>query len=161
MCLALQVLEPGAGPDTRPVHGQFVTISYEGKLQDGTVVDSQDSQKITLGDGDVVQALDLSVSLMELNEMAVVVTDPRFAYGDKGCEWVLGPIQIRIRCWPLGSLMLVNVWHKLPCATVPIPISRNKNIPANANLTYHVKVLHVEGAPNFTTMSIDDRLKLA
>merc|ERR1712226_1308262 len=56
----------------------------EGKLEDGTVVDKEDEYKFTLGDGDIIQALDLSVALMEVEEVAMVYTEAPYAYGDQG-----------------------------------------------------------------------------
>lgn len=80
----MQSVEAGEGVETRPVHGQLVTIKFEGRLEDGTVVDQQDTLKMTLGDGDVIQALDLCIALMELNEVAIVETDAKYAYGSVG-----------------------------------------------------------------------------
>ncbi|KAK2835674.1 hypothetical protein Q5P01_016158 [Channa striata] len=59
--LKKKVLEAGKGRDTRPQKGQNVKIH-----------------------GDVIQALDLTVMLMEMGEKAVIQTDPKYAYGDRG-----------------------------------------------------------------------------
>ncbi|KAA0712255.1 Peptidyl-prolyl cis-trans isomerase FKBP8 [Triplophysa tibetana] len=82
--LKKKVLEPGAGPDSRPQRGQNVTIHLKTSLTDGTVVDEQTDLSFTLGDGDVIQALDLTVQLMETNEKALVEAGAKYAYGPLG-----------------------------------------------------------------------------
>ncbi|KAI7791337.1 peptidyl-prolyl cis-trans isomerase FKBP8 [Triplophysa rosa] len=82
--LKKKVLEPGAGPDSRPQRGQNVTIHLKTSLTDGTVVDEQPDLSFTLGDGDVIQALDLTVQLMETNEKALVEVGAKYAYGALG-----------------------------------------------------------------------------
>lgn len=55
--LRKKVLEPGAGPDSRPQRGQNVTIHLKTSLTDGTVVEELPNLSFTLGDGDVLQVL--------------------------------------------------------------------------------------------------------
>ncbi|KAG7488019.1 hypothetical protein MATL_G00029910 [Megalops atlanticus] len=82
--LKKKVLESGDGPDSRPQKGQNVQIHMKSSLADGTVVADEPSLSFTLGDGDVIQALDLTVQLMELSEKALVHTSAKYAYGELG-----------------------------------------------------------------------------
>ncbi|KAL1251277.1 hypothetical protein QQF64_019073, partial [Cirrhinus molitorella] len=82
--LRKKVLEAGAGPDSRPQRGQNVTIHLKTTLTDGTVVEEQPNLSFTLGDGDVLQVLDLTVQLMEMGEKALVEAGAKYAYGALG-----------------------------------------------------------------------------
>uniref|UniRef100_A0A8C4TEL4 peptidylprolyl isomerase n=1 Tax=Erpetoichthys calabaricus TaxID=27687 RepID=A0A8C4TEL4_ERPCA len=82
--LMKKILVAGQGEDTRPKRGQLVTIHLKTMLENGTVLDDQESLSFTLGDGDVMQALDLTVQLMEVNETALIFTDAKYAYGCQG-----------------------------------------------------------------------------
>ncbi|XP_013386268.1 peptidyl-prolyl cis-trans isomerase FKBP8 [Lingula anatina] len=82
--LKKKVLKKGDGLSSRPQRGQRPVISFSAHTEDGTVVDSETQLMITLGDCDVVQAMDLALSLMERGEVAEIVTDARFAYGSMG-----------------------------------------------------------------------------
>uniref|UniRef100_A0A0X3PPI5 peptidylprolyl isomerase n=1 Tax=Schistocephalus solidus TaxID=70667 RepID=A0A0X3PPI5_SCHSO len=79
-----KVLKKGLGRDSRPNHGDSVVISYEGRLEDGTVVDKESHLSIVLGEGDCIHALRLALPLAELKEEFELKTDSRFAYGDLG-----------------------------------------------------------------------------
>lgn len=82
--LRKKVLEAGAGPDSRPQKGQNVTIHLKTALTNGTVVDELKDLSFTLGDGDVLQALDLTVQLMEMGEKALIEAAAKYAYGALG-----------------------------------------------------------------------------
>ncbi|XP_057696414.1 peptidyl-prolyl cis-trans isomerase FKBP8 [Corythoichthys intestinalis] len=85
--LKKKVLVAGQGRDSRPKKGQNVTISVKTLLKDGTPVQEQPELSFTLGDGDVIQALDLAVLLMEMGEKALIQTAAKYAYGTRGsCE---------------------------------------------------------------------------
>ncbi|XP_040039750.1 peptidyl-prolyl cis-trans isomerase FKBP8 isoform X2 [Gasterosteus aculeatus] len=82
--LKKKVLEAGEGRDSRPQKGQNVKINLKTYLKDGTLVAEQTDLSFTLGDGDVIQALDLTVQLMEMGEKALVQADAKYAYGVRG-----------------------------------------------------------------------------
>ncbi|XP_055717368.1 peptidyl-prolyl cis-trans isomerase FKBP8-like isoform X4 [Salvelinus fontinalis] len=82
--LRKKVLRAGNGPDSRPTKGQNVVIHLKTSLADGTLVEEQPELSFTLGDGDVIQALDLTVQLMEMGEKALVQADAKYAYGALG-----------------------------------------------------------------------------
>ncbi|KAJ8363147.1 hypothetical protein SKAU_G00119780 [Synaphobranchus kaupii] len=82
--LKKKVLEVGKGPDSRPRKGQNVRVHLKTSLANGTAVEEEPSLSFTLGDGDVIQALDLTVQLMELEETALVQADAKYAYGTVG-----------------------------------------------------------------------------
>uniref|UniRef100_A0A4W5QFV9 peptidylprolyl isomerase n=1 Tax=Hucho hucho TaxID=62062 RepID=A0A4W5QFV9_9TELE len=82
--LRKKVLRAGNGPDSRPTKGQNVVIHLKTSLADGTLIEEQPELSFTLGDGDVIQALDLTVQLMEMGEKALVQADAKYAYGALG-----------------------------------------------------------------------------
>lgn len=82
--LRKKVLETGSGPDSKPQRGQIVTINLKTTLTDGTTVEEESDFSFTLGDGDVIQALDLTVQLMEIGEKALVEAGSKYAYGALG-----------------------------------------------------------------------------
>ncbi|KAM9529660.1 peptidyl-prolyl cis-trans isomerase FKBP8-like [Salvelinus alpinus] len=82
--LKKKVLQAGNGPDSRPTKGQNVVIHLKTSLADGTLIEEQPELSFTLGDGDVIQALDLTVQLMEMREKALVQANAKYAYGSLG-----------------------------------------------------------------------------
>ncbi|KAG8003614.1 Peptidyl-prolyl cis-trans isomerase FKBP8 [Nibea albiflora] len=82
--LKKKVLEAGGGRDSRPQKGHNVKINLKTYLKDGTLAAEEPDISFTLGDGDVIQALDLTVQLMEMGEKALVQTDAKYAYGARG-----------------------------------------------------------------------------
>ncbi|XP_038572082.1 peptidyl-prolyl cis-trans isomerase FKBP8 isoform X2 [Micropterus salmoides] len=82
--LKKKVLEAGQGRDSRPQKGQNVKINLKTYTKDGTLVEEQPNLSFTLGDGDVFQALDLTVQLMEMGEKALIQTGAKYAYGARG-----------------------------------------------------------------------------
>ncbi|XP_029938903.1 peptidyl-prolyl cis-trans isomerase FKBP8 [Salarias fasciatus] len=82
--LKKKVLQAGKGRDSRPQKGQNVKVHLKTFLKDGTLVEEQSDLSFTLGDGDVIQALDLTVQLMEIGEKALIETNGKYAYGTRG-----------------------------------------------------------------------------
>lgn len=70
----------------RPARGDLVTITYTGKLEDGTVVEREEHFQCHVGDFEVVQGLDMVLPMMHVGEVAQVNVDPRFAYGALGLK---------------------------------------------------------------------------
>ncbi|NXG15481.1 FKBP8 isomerase, partial [Grallaria varia] len=82
--LKKKTLVPGRGVDTRPTKGQEVTVRLKATLEDGTAVEEDPALTFTLGDCDVLQALDLCVQLLEMGETALIVSDAKYCYGAQG-----------------------------------------------------------------------------
>ncbi|OWK51221.1 Peptidyl-prolyl cis-trans isomerase FKBP8, partial [Lonchura striata] len=82
--LKKKTLVPGQGADSRPQKGQDVTIRLKATLEDGTVVEEDPALTFTLGDCDVLQALDLCVQLLEMGETALIVSEAKYCYGAQG-----------------------------------------------------------------------------
>ncbi|NXR11524.1 FKBP8 isomerase, partial [Semnornis frantzii] len=82
--LKKKTLVPGQGVDTRPRKGQDVTIRLKATLEDGSVVEDNPALTFTLGDCDVLQALDLCVQLLEMGETALIQSDAKYCYGVQG-----------------------------------------------------------------------------
>ncbi|PAA92621.1 hypothetical protein BOX15_Mlig010424g1 [Macrostomum lignano] len=76
-----KTLVEGRGRDSRPQSGDQVTLKLEASLPDGTPVESESGLIISIGEYDHIQALDIAVLLMELDEQCSLVTSARYAYG--------------------------------------------------------------------------------
>ncbi|XP_045216777.2 uncharacterized protein LOC123566588 isoform X2 [Mercenaria mercenaria] len=82
--LLKKILEAGSGK--RPNMGDEVIVNVLQEIPElGKVFPRQHLQYV-LGDGDVVQALDLAVALMNVGEKAVVLAGFKYMYGDLGEE---------------------------------------------------------------------------
>ncbi|XP_034036108.1 peptidyl-prolyl cis-trans isomerase FKBP8 [Thalassophryne amazonica] len=82
--LKKKVLEAGKGQDSWPQKLQNVKIELKTYLKDGTLVEEKSDLCFTLGHVDFIQALDLAVQLMEMGERALIHTDAKYAYGERG-----------------------------------------------------------------------------
>ncbi|XP_025894617.1 peptidyl-prolyl cis-trans isomerase FKBP8 [Nothoprocta perdicaria] len=82
--LRKKTLVPGQGEESRPHKGQDVTVRLKATREDGTVVEQEPRLTFTLGDCDVLQALDLCVQLLEMGETALIVSDAKYCYGSQG-----------------------------------------------------------------------------
>ncbi|KAJ6664248.1 hypothetical protein lerEdw1_008467 [Lerista edwardsae] len=82
--LKKKVLVAGQGRESRPTKGQDVTISLKVMLEDGTVVEENPSLTFSVGDGEVIQALDLCVQLMEMGETGLILSDAKYCFGPQG-----------------------------------------------------------------------------
>ncbi|XP_019883032.2 peptidyl-prolyl cis-trans isomerase FKBP8 isoform X1 [Camponotus floridanus] len=69
---------------TRPNRGEICTLNITGKLEDSNIVEEYENLVIQLGDMEVIQGLDLAIALMDVDEVAEIIVDPRFAYGKQG-----------------------------------------------------------------------------
>ncbi|XP_078280099.1 peptidyl-prolyl cis-trans isomerase FKBP8 [Rhinoraja longicauda] len=82
--LRKKVLVAGQNEEPRPQKGQNVTVRLKMSLEDGTEVEEDPSLTFTVGDGDVIQALDLCIQLMDPGETALIVADAKYAFGCLG-----------------------------------------------------------------------------
>ncbi|KAG3279920.1 FK506 binding protein 8 [Ictidomys tridecemlineatus] len=82
--LRKKTLVPGPPGSSRPAKGQVVTVQLQMSLENGTRVQEEPELVFTLGDCDVIQALDLSVPLMDVGETAMVTADSKYCYGPQG-----------------------------------------------------------------------------
>ncbi|ELW67147.1 Peptidyl-prolyl cis-trans isomerase FKBP8 [Tupaia chinensis] len=82
--LRKKTLVPGPPGSSRPAKGQVVTVQLQTSLENGTRVQEDPELVFTLGDCDVIQALDLSVPLMDVGETAMVTADSKYCYGPQG-----------------------------------------------------------------------------
>jgi hypothetical protein len=103
--LKKKTLREGKGEDTKPQPAQRVTIQLEERLEDGTVVVEKREVSFTINEGEILPgtqstdikvylavscvmcfclAVDMTVCLMCLDEVALVESDARFAYGEPG-----------------------------------------------------------------------------
>lgn len=48
------MIKKGLGETSSPSHGDSVVISYQGFLEDGTLVEQQSSQRLVLGEGECI-----------------------------------------------------------------------------------------------------------
>ncbi|KAM3963185.1 LOW QUALITY PROTEIN: peptidyl-prolyl cis-trans isomerase FKBP8 [Aphomia sociella] len=73
--------------ESRPQRSDICRISYEVKVRDtGDIVEKRDQVKIYLGDNEILQGLDLALTLMYEGEECLLQIAPRFAYGDNGLK---------------------------------------------------------------------------
>ncbi|XP_028906185.1 peptidyl-prolyl cis-trans isomerase FKBP8 isoform X2 [Ornithorhynchus anatinus] len=82
--LKKKILVPGPPGAERPRKGQEVTIQFKMMLEDGTQVEEESSLTFTLGDCDVIQALDLCIQLMDVGETSLITSDSKYCYGPQG-----------------------------------------------------------------------------
>nr|XP_023015036.1 peptidyl-prolyl cis-trans isomerase FKBP8-like isoform X1 [Leptinotarsa decemlineata] len=71
-------------PDSRPERNEICRINYVCCLEDETVVETANNFELQLGESDVIQGLDVSLGLMNLNEKCRLKIEPRLAFGKKG-----------------------------------------------------------------------------
>ncbi|XP_050096124.1 peptidyl-prolyl cis-trans isomerase FKBP8 [Anopheles aquasalis] len=83
--LLKKVLRKGL-TEMRPESKDIATISYTGRLEDGTIVEEEHEAVVQIDDVEVVQGLDMALKLMNEGEQAEVVVNPRFAYGEIGLK---------------------------------------------------------------------------
>lgn len=73
---------------SRPQRSDICRISYELKLRDDNqdLIEKRDQVKIYLGDNEILQGLDLALTLMYKGETCLLQIAPRFAYGEMGLK---------------------------------------------------------------------------
>jgi FKBP-type peptidyl-prolyl cis-trans isomerase len=80
--LIYETLKEGTGPTVVP--GQPVTMSYTGKLTDGTVFDSSNSFSITIGIGKFIGGWEEGVPGMKVGERRKLTIPPALGYKEQG-----------------------------------------------------------------------------
>ncbi|KAL2733579.1 peptidyl-prolyl cis-trans isomerase FKBP8 [Vespula maculifrons] len=84
--LKKKVIREGLYGKIPPSRTDYCTLNIIGKLEDGTIVEEYENITIQIGDVEIVQGLDLAITLMKINEIAEVEVASRFAYGTLGKE---------------------------------------------------------------------------
>ncbi|XP_017960399.1 peptidyl-prolyl cis-trans isomerase FKBP8 [Drosophila navojoa] len=84
--LIKRIIKKAPANAKRPNRGDLVTITYTGKLEDGTVVEKEERFQCHVGDFEVVQGLDMVLPMMHVGEVAQVSIDQRFGYGTIGLK---------------------------------------------------------------------------
>ena len=84
--LQKKIVEYGDAESGRPTNGQMVTVTYEAYLKENRdkLVDHSENYSFILGDGDVIPAVDMVVSLMDKNEKCEMICESRLGFGDLG-----------------------------------------------------------------------------
>jgi FKBP-type peptidyl-prolyl cis-trans isomerase len=98
----LVVEEMKIGVGAAAVAGKAVSVSYVGKLTDGTTFDSSSDHgkplEFQLGAGSVIKGWDQGIAGMKVGGKRKLTIPPELAYGDKG----IGPI-------PPGATLVFDV----------------------------------------------------
>lgn len=93
----ITVVSEGAGEPAKA--GDTVSMNYTGRLEDGTVFDSNvlpefnhvEPFMFTLGAGQVIKGWDIGVDGMKVGEKRTLEINPEFAYGSTGAGNVIPP----------------------------------------------------------------------
>jgi FKBP-type peptidyl-prolyl cis-trans isomerase len=72
----------GNGPEAKS--GDTVIVSYEGKLDDGTMFDSSKSFQFTLSAGEVIKGWDQGISGMKVGGTRKLEVPSKLGYGKRG-----------------------------------------------------------------------------
>lgn len=84
--LIKRIIKKASANAKRPSRGDLVTITYTGKLEDGTVVEKEERFQCHVGDFEVVQGIDMVLPMMHVGEVSQVNVDQRFGYGTIGLK---------------------------------------------------------------------------
>ncbi|EDW59993.1 peptidyl-prolyl cis-trans isomerase FKBP8 [Drosophila virilis] len=84
--LIKRIIKKAPANAKRPSRGDLVTITYTGKLEDGTVVEKEERFQCHVGDFEVVQGIDMVLPMMHVGEVSQVNVDQRFGYGTIGLK---------------------------------------------------------------------------
>lgn len=127
--LLKKVLTKGRS-EHRPESKDIVVITYSGRLEDGKVVEEQTNFVVQVDDVEVVQGLDMALKLMNEGEVAEVIVNARFGYGELG---VKDPTELD-------------------------PVKRT--VPPNATITYTVELLSIKEEGDVETRSYASRKEI-
>lgn len=82
---ALEVTTIQEGDQVKfPKRGQKVTVSYEGRLEDGIVFDKNNSFKFQVGVGEVIKGWDQAVMKMSVGQKVEAIVPAHLGYGSQG-----------------------------------------------------------------------------
>lgn len=93
--LEKRVLRESPYPDDMPSAGDLVKIHYVGRLSDGTCFDNSRTRgkpfEFILGESEVIDAWEILISKMGLQEKAELTCPPQYAYGEDGVPPYIPP----------------------------------------------------------------------
>nr|CAD7453073.1 unnamed protein product [Timema tahoe] len=75
----------------RPSRTWVCKVNIEGRLTDGTFVEKLNNFSVQIGDGEVIQGVDLALPLMDVGETALLEVGPRFGFGSLGLAPIVPP----------------------------------------------------------------------
>jgi FKBP-type peptidyl-prolyl cis-trans isomerase len=81
---SVDILDEKIGTGNEAVVGDTVVVSYEGKLNDGTVFDSATSFEFQLGAGDVIKGWDIGILGMKVHGIRSLSVPSSLGYGKRG-----------------------------------------------------------------------------
>jgi FKBP-type peptidyl-prolyl cis-trans isomerase len=84
--IVYQTLEKGSGE--QPNVNDFITVIYEGYLQDGTMFDSSNGKEITLQLNRTIQGWQEGIKLMRPGSVYSFLIPPHLAYGSRGTSGI-------------------------------------------------------------------------
>lgn len=84
------VYKEGNGPQVK--RGDVATVKYSCYMPDSPPFARAESQRVTIGSGEMIEGWEKAIQTMRIGERAVVqITDPSFAYGIDGVPPVVPP----------------------------------------------------------------------
>ncbi|XP_077298434.1 peptidyl-prolyl cis-trans isomerase zonda [Arctopsyche grandis] len=78
--------------DLRPLRGDICYLNYKGCLLNSTVIENKENFEVQIGDGDVIQGIDLVLPLMREGEISELQISSRFGYGEIGMAPDIPPL---------------------------------------------------------------------
>lgn len=87
----VDVQDEKIGTGDEAVVGDTVVVSYEGKLDDGTVFDSATSFEFQLGAGDVIKGWDIGILGMKVHGIRKLNVPSSLGYGKRGAAPEIPP----------------------------------------------------------------------
>ncbi|CAH1121907.1 unnamed protein product [Ceutorhynchus assimilis] len=104
-----KIISPGE-PDSRGSRSEILTINFVLSLPNGDIIETKKNNQISLGEGDVIQGMDVALGLMNRGERCLLKIGPRLAYGSKGL-----PPNIPSDATIILDLELVDIQSALDC----------------------------------------------
>lgn len=108
-------------PGTRPQTSEICTIKLKAELEDGTVVEEHDELSVELNGSEVIQGLDLVLSLLDVGQQVTAVIKPRFGYGKLGL-----PPKVPPDATLIYTIQLLKVEYAPELTSVPFEDRKKK-----------------------------------